>query len=96
MFRQRLDFTPDESALKYQRERDEYIKRLKNFQSASALAPAQPEPSVSEAVAEVESGKKQGFFGTDAALIGALILMLLEGDAEQDSVLLGILIYLMW
>ena len=49
-----------------------------------------------EAVAEVESGKKQGFFGTDAALIGALILMLLEGDAEQDSVLLGILIYLMW
>ena len=70
MFRQRLDFTPDESALKYQRERDEYIKRLKNFQSVSALAPVQPEPSVSEAVAEVESGKKQGFFGTDAALIG--------------------------
>ena len=62
MFRQRLDFTPDESALKYQRERDEYIKRLKNFQSASALAPVQPEPSVSEAVAEVEMRKEAGLF----------------------------------
>lgn len=96
MFRQRLDFTPDETALKYQREREEYQKRLKDFQSASIVPVAASSKTETAAETVVETEKKRSFLGSDAALIGALILMLLEGDAEQDSVLLGILIYLMW
>lgn len=88
MYSQPLNFSPDESHLRHAKEREEYVNRLKAYQVGEEKAPS----PVRE-----EKPKKPAFplKTSDLVILGALLLLLTEGEHPQDTVLLGILIYLL-
>ena len=90
MISEPLKFSPDETHLRYAKEREEYTRRLKSYQVGEET------PRVrEEKLPEPRERKSNAFQATDLVLIGAILLLLTDGVQPQDTVLLGILIYLL-
>ncbi len=94
MYSQPLNFAPDEAHLRHAKEREEYVNRLKAYQVREEKVPV---PLRREEAPKRAEEKKPALpmKTSDLVLIGAILLLLTEGDHPQDTVLLGILIYLL-
>lgn len=96
MYSQRLSFTPQEDHLRYQEERNQYVERLKAYQAGSTQhQPLSTQPRAPAPAPQPEPAKTKGPLGQDLLLLGALLLLLMEDPSTQDTVLIGILIYLL-
>lgn len=82
MYSKQMNFSPDQSLMRFSKKREEYQSRL-----VSRRPP--------EATFEERPASKTVKGDPDLLLIGALILAVMESDGPRDTVLLGILIYLM-
>lgn len=91
MYTKRLNFTPDESHLRFAEKREEYQNILKKYRAPEA-SPAPPPPRT-EGV--IPAARELISKNSDLILIGVIILLLTDPDSQQDTVLLGILIYLL-
>ena len=97
----RAPFQPDESSFKFEKERNEYMRRLKE----NLPAAEQKENSLSESLPFYPDFKGNAnpqsmaelldlISPEDSALV-ALIVFLLCDNTENDVVLLGILLYIL-
>ena len=91
MISEPLKFSPDAEHLRYAREREEYVNRLKAFQVGEESV----RPKTEEAVVREEKKHTSSLKTSDLVIIGAILLLLTDGVQPQDTVLLGILIYLL-
>ena len=91
MISEPLKFSPDAEHLRYAKEREEYVNRLKAFQVGEEKAKPQAVASISREEKKPPSALKT----SDLVIIGAILLLLTDGVQPQDTVLLGILIYLL-
>lgn len=95
MYSNQLNFAPDENHLRFTKQREEYVNKLKAYQVAPENKKAEETHSVKEEAEEQSKAGALPFKTSDLVLIGAVIMLLLDGDNTQDTVLLGILIYLL-
>ena len=92
MYTKRLNFTPDESHLRFSEKREEYQNLLKKYRAPEA-SPAPPAAVRADGV--LPAARELISRNSDLILIGIIVLLLTDPDSQQDTVLLGILIYLL-
>ncbi len=90
MISEPLKFSPDAEHLRYAKEREEYVNRLKAYQVEEKPLPVTVQQPPEKKEKPALKGKT-----SDLVLIGAILLLLTDGIQPQDTVLLGILIYLL-
>ncbi len=87
-------FVPDPSAFQYAKEREEYIRLLKERDPAPAVLPTIGKEEVFQEEPKSLAGLLEMISPEDSALV-SLIVFLLCDNTENDVVLLGILLYVL-
>ena len=97
----RTPFQPDDASFKHAKERDEYVRRLKeNFpvveQNETFLAEREPcHPERPQNIKPQSMAELLDLISPEDSALVALIVFLLCDNSENDVVLLGILLYIL-
>ncbi len=87
-------FVPDPSAFQYAKEREEYIRLLKEREEKPSPLPVQTENGLFKEEPKSLINLLEMISPEDSALV-SLIIFLLCDNTENDVVLLGILLYVL-